>query len=460
MLSLWLLLPLVAAAQSEYFVIDQCIFTGNAKTKNSVIERELDFVAGDTIWVETLSARLDKNKKQILSTGLFSYAEISIKDWVISANRADLVIALQENWYIYAFPVFDLADRSFNVWWQDQGRSLDRINYGIRIDHINTTGNYDRLKLKAHLGYTRKYEIAYSWPYLNKSDWGIETNVLFAESRELAYATIDNRPAFYSAADSRRLDQRWRAGLAVRRRPNIYRHDLLRLEYHHRSVDDFVIEELNPAYFGSGKAQLQYLLLAYTGSIDRRVYWQYPQGGYRLSIDIRKDGLGVWDEINNLSITGEYEVYGKIGQRLIWGSHLVAKRQLTRGPIAYINNQSLGYGTNIVRGYELYVMDGLDLALARSQLSYDLLHTVVDNKVLPLKQYRKIDVQVYLRWTTDVGYAHEPTYTATNTLNNRLLIGYGPAIDFIIANTVIGKIEYNWNHLGEGGLYIKSNTAF
>lgn len=455
---LLVLIPPCLSGQT-YFVVDEVLYAGNDRTRAYVIEREMDIAPGDTLWMASLDDRLTRNKKQILSTGLFSYAEISIKDWVIAEEKADIIVALQENWYLYPSPIFDFADRSFNVWWQEQGRSLDRVNYGVRLDHINTTGNYDRLKLKAQFGYTRKYEIDYGWPYLRRGGWGVQANLLFAESREINYSTVDNKQVFYSKADDSRLNERYRAGITVTHRPDIYTFQSFRLEGHHRTVDQQVVD-LNPQYLGNGLSDLTYLHLAYEAVIDRRTYWQYPLGGYKILGAIKKDGLGIWNEINNLRLEASYEQYYQPATNLIAGLHLQGKRHLIRGPIAYFNNRSIGYGEQEVRGYELYVMDGLDYFIARSQVSYKFVERVIDNRLMPIRQYRKLDIKLFARWSLDTGYANDPNNMAANPLTNRWLLGYGPALDIIVANTVVVKVEYNWNHLGEGGLYFKSNTAF
>ena len=75
-----------------------------------------------------------------------------------------LSLEVKESWYIYPAPIFELADRSFNVWWKEMNCDFDRVNYGIRIDHLNLTGRKDKFKIKFQQGYTRKYELEYNFP--------------------------------------------------------------------------------------------------------------------------------------------------------------------------------------------------------------------------------------------------------------------------------------------------------
>lgn len=459
-LILLLTLPSISGQETEeYFIINTVHLNGNKKTRDYIVLREMDLLPGAKIKLEDLANRILLNEKRILSTGLFNYTKIEISNWNTGEKTADIKVILQENWYIYPVPIFELADRNFNVWWKEQNRSLDRVNYGLSLDHINLTGNYDRLKLKLQFGYTRKYEMKYDFRYLKNGRWGFETNTVFSESREVGYITDGNKSLFFRANDDRRLRSRFRSGVAMSHRPDPFFSQTFKLEFHRNTIDDEVANSLNHDYFEGGANSLKFFLLSYDTQLDRRVLKFYPQGGYRLTFNVKKEGLGIFNEFDNLSITAGYETYAVLGNVLL-GTNIRAKTNLTRQTIAFANNTGLGYNEDLVRGYELYVIDGTDWVLARSHASIKILETIVDNRFMPIRQFKKLDFKVYLRWMTDVGYVNEPTYRVGNPLNNRFLIGYGPALDFIFFNTVWLNVEYNFNHLGEGGFYIKSRNAF
>jgi outer membrane protein assembly factor BamA len=133
--------------------IDSILYTGNKKTQNYIIRRELDFKAGDTIASTTLTGMFLQNRSRILNTGLFKEVALNIKSWDTESNHISIEIKVQEAWYIYPIPIFELADRNFNVWWDEFNGSLSRVNYGIRFTHNNLTGQQDALKLTAQFGY-------------------------------------------------------------------------------------------------------------------------------------------------------------------------------------------------------------------------------------------------------------------------------------------------------------------
>lgn len=446
--------------ETSYFVVNNVHFEGNKRTKSLVINNELDFLPGDTVYVSEFAKRKLLNEKRLLSTALFTSVEINIKNWDIEKKEADIFIVMQENWYLYPSIIFELADRNFNVWWTDQGRDFSRVNYGLGIDHINLTGRKDKIKLKVQHGYTRKYEIKYNYPYLSRT-WGAFGEIFYANQKEIGYKTLFNKPLFQKLGDERILLQRFRTGFGLNYRPDIFNFHDFKLEYHHNQIDEFVATELNPEYFLEGATDLRYFALKYDYIYDGRVFNLYPEGGLLVFLNITKEGLGIFRDFNNLFIKTGFERYYKLGKNWIWGGRIKAKANLIRNTVAFANNTGLGYGNDVIRGYELYVVDGTDFVLGKSSLRFKVYEKNQNwGKYMFLRQFKKMNFRLFLRLNLDVGYVNEPTYKKTNSLNNRMLVGYGPAVDMLLYHTYILSLEYSFNHLNEGGLFIRSSFNF
>jgi hypothetical protein len=446
--------------QSDFFIINDVLLEGNNKTNGVVIFNELDFLPGDTVFLASFPKRKLLNEKRLLGTALFTYVSINIKNWDVNKSEGDIHVLMQENWFIYPTLIFELADRNFNVWWTDQNKDFSRVNYGIGIDHINLTGRKDKLKLKVQHGYTRKYEVKYNYPYLSKT-WGAFGEIFFANQREIGYKTIKNKTVFEKLDNERILLRRFRTGIGLNYRPDIYNFHDFKMEFHHNQIDDFVAEELNPDYFLNGATDLRYFALKYDYIHDQRIFNLYPEGGFLFFLNITKEGLGIFDDFNNLSIATGFEKYYKLGEKWFWGARLKAKTNVVRNKVAFANNTGLGYGIDVIRGYELYVLDGTDYVLTKSSIRFKIHETNKNwGKYMYLKQLKKMNFRLFLRANLDVGYVNEPTYQQTNTFNNRFLVGYGPAIDILLYHTFIMSFEYSFNHLGESGLYIRSSFNF
>lgn len=450
---------LILSAQSDSVVINDILFIGNKKTNERVIQYEMDIEVGDTISLSDLNTMIALEEKRILNTRLFTFVKINIKNWNQESGFLDLEVNLQENWYIYPAPIFELADRSFNVWWKEQKRSFKRVNYGARIDHLNLTGNKDRLKLKLQFGYIRKYELKYSFPYL-KNGWGLSTNVLYTEQREIGYITEGNKTLFESVEDERIMLTRFRASASLSKRTGLRLFQSFRLAYHQNGVDQYVVDNLNPEYFLNGSKGLKFLQLEYDVDYDKRVFTLYPEGGYRLRGNIKKDGFGFEGNYNNLSVTGSIEKYWKPWNAFILESRLRAKTNILRDRISFANNTGLGYGGNIITGYELYVIDGTDWILHKNAIKIPIIDVTTIWESMKMRQYKKVSFKAWLRWNMDYGYVRERDYVEGNPLNNQWLLGFGPAIDMLLYNSFSLQLEYSFNEIGDRGLFVKSRLNF
>ena len=458
---LFLLVSYSCYGQSgDFFIVDELYYTGNDKTKERVIDNELDILPGDTIYTAQLQAILTENEKRLLSTGLFTMANIEVQNWRISEQKADLEIILQENWYIYPSFIFELADRNFNVWWKEMNADFGRVNYGLSLDHINLTGNRDKLKLKLQQGFTHKYELNYRFPYISKY-WGMNGELFYSTNKEIGYITEENKTLFRKAEDERVLLRRFRTSMGVNYRPSVYVFHEARLEYHHNSIDELVATDYNPNYFLNQDTDLKFFLLRYNLRYDKRIFTLYPEGGFSLSGNIIKEGLGIFGDFNNLSVDVSYDHYLKLSDRWIVGGRIKAKTNIIRSQVAFANNTGLGYGNDLVRGYELYVIDGTDWLLAKTNIRWQLYEKLYNlGRYMPLRQMKKMPAKIYLRFNLETGYVNEPTYLATNSLNNRWIVGAGPALDIILWNVGLFSIEYSFNDLGESNLFLASSFNF
>ncbi|HNM24638.1 MAG TPA: hypothetical protein PKL15_04375, partial [Saprospiraceae bacterium] len=126
----------------------------------------------------------------------------------------------------------------------------------------------------------------------------------------------------------------------------------------------------------------------------------------------------------------------------------------------YYNNQALGYGGDYVRGYEYYVADGLDFVLLHTSWHWEFFNREFNfGRYMPVQAFRVLPLKLYLALNGDLGYANDPWYAAGNPLSNRWLSGYGFGLDVILYYNKSIRLEWTWNHLGEGGFYLRINTG-
>ncbi len=448
-------------AQNDFFIIRDIVTVGNEKTDNKLILREMTVQRGDTLWFSELADVLKTNRNNLLNMRLFSAVSLNIKRVQSQGALCDLVVQLRELWYLIPVPVFELADRNFSDWWIDQGRSLDRVNYGLRLYHNNLTGSADRLKLAAQSGYTRKYELVYSHPYINRTNTlGLRLGLLYASQKEVAYTTQKNKRVF-GRIEQQTLLTRWVARLSLYHRNRWYATHRIQLDYDYHRIHPDLSDRLNASFFLSESTIQAYPSLSYRFDWDRRDRVRYALEGTKFSIRLRARGLGLSSAINTLSTWVQYEHYKKLAPQWSTAFQVHARKEWLGHQPPYYQNTALGYGDLFVRGYALYVMDGQSFLLSKSSLRYRLYkHIVPLNDKMPVRQLKKMPVELYVDVHLDGGYVQDRYYDENNPLVNSLQYGYGLGIDIVLYNHYLLEFDLSRNKLGEIGVFFQYNLDF
>lgn len=154
------------AMRSMYQVVGDIQLSGNKKTRDFIIFREIPFKKGERIADSELDKLLELARQQIMNTLLF--VDVNVYVAAKKGNVLIINVDLKERWYFFPTPYFRLVDRNFNQWWVDQKRSLDRVNYGIKFIQNNTTGRNDNLNIWLINGYTQQFTIRYDIPFIDK----------------------------------------------------------------------------------------------------------------------------------------------------------------------------------------------------------------------------------------------------------------------------------------------------
>jgi outer membrane protein assembly factor BamA len=451
---------LEAQTPSAYVAIGDIVVEGNKKTRTHFIIRELFFQEGDSLPAAELVNHLEFNRLQLMNTSLFARVEVSILQWDVEKREVDILIRVSEVWYIYPFPILELADRNFNTWWNDYDHSLRRINFGSNFYHRNLTGRRDELKAVLQFGFTKKYELVYNLPFFDrKQQWGLSFETSYTRNKEVNYATLEDRQQFFRQPDYLLL-QKFRVGAAATLRRKRQVTHVWEAKRHHNAIDESVRDDLNPDYF-LGDLHQRYTSLAYELIADTRDIRPYPMQGGLLRVRLQKDGLGGRDDVHALQIAVLGKTYVSFARR--WSLEMVGGGRLAiiRQKQPFANSQALGYGIHYIRGYEYYVIDGMDYVYGKGSLRFQLLDRLVDwGPLVPVPNLRRMPYRVYLTLNNDLGFVNNPYYGEGNSLDNTLLWGGGLSIDFVVYYNKLFRLEFSRNRLGENGVFLHWATRF
>ena len=177
------------------YTVGRIIIIGNKKTTDRIILRELSLKTTDTILESHLEKIIKRDKLKIYNLRLFN--TVSIRAVEIQENIIDLIVEVSERWYLLPIPIFELSDRNFNEWWQNYNHTLNRVNYGLRLYQNNFRGRNETIKLTTQFGFSRKFDLSYRIPYLDKKQkQGLQIDADFSEPKNIAYYTENHKLKF------------------------------------------------------------------------------------------------------------------------------------------------------------------------------------------------------------------------------------------------------------------------
>lgn len=435
--------------------IRSILITGNSRTKEYIIRREIQLKAGDSVTIGSLNKELQRMQQQVYNTNLF----LEVKP-VLDKTAPDAVqisLQLKERWYIFPIPKFQLIDRNINEWLQKYNGDLNRVVYGVKFTHYNLTGHRDLLRLTLLNGFTRNVSLTYFKPVSNKSlNNGFSLTAGVLQNREFIYR-IDsgNKPLLFNNGSFSR--SQFTAGIGYNYRKNILGTHYFNINFVKVSVTDSLIDQqYNPNYFKDPVSRKSFFDFVYTFQYVNANNAIYPLKGTLAMLRLTKRGLGFSGGVNMLALEGNYNRYWALPRDWFLSWQLSAKTTLPFNQ-PYINQRALGYSDVNLRGLELYVVDGVAFGMSRQTLRKKLF-TLNIRTPLRSDKYRVVPFTVFAKTYGDLGMVYNRRAFSTQ-LNNRLLYTGGFGIDILSIYDVNLRVEYSFNQLGKNGLFLQAQSG-
>lgn len=458
MISLFLFLGIGSKTSlwAQMVPIDSIHFKGNERTKRSILTRELDFKVGDVLDLNEVDQKLELSRRKLMNTNLFIWVR---SEYHLSpAGKLIIHFDLLEQWYLLGYPVFQLADRNLNEWWA-RGHPLDRAIYGIHFLHSNFRGRAEKLMLKAETGFTQRIEFSYSNPYVDrKKTLGVGFNVDYTTSKNIAYKTQADTLVYLGSDNI--LREKWSGGLSFRKRFRFYDFQILEIKYTHNVVAD-TITRLNPVYFQGKSNEQNFMQIGYTFSYDFRDFVVYPLIGKKIDISFQKYGVLAQDEINFWEMTAGLSYFFDLGKKVYFSSQFKGKITQEGATVPYANQRGLGYRNEVVRGFELKVIDGTDYFLSRNTLKYQLFKQIIPLSFIPYKQFNQMPLSIYPTAFFDFAYVNQENRMETKSVfANKWLFGYGLGLDVVTYYNFVLKMALPFNNGGKYGFVVGLGREF
>lgn len=435
---------------SASWLIKAIYITGNRKTREHIIMREMLFRAGDTLQASELDENIRLSRENLINTSLFNFVTIQR----IPAGESELLIlvTVEERWYTWPSFILKFEDRNFSAWLKEG--DLSRTNIGGSVEQFNCFGRKENLKVSMVFGYAEQFMLSYKNVALDRGRRhfaGAEFE--YSKQNEIFIDTHNNEPLRFRYGISP-AQKYTKFVLNYTYRPYIYYNHNVFLNYKQYRMAD-TVTLLNPDYLYDGNKNLDCFTLEYLLTRDKRDSKAYPLKGSYLEVLVGQTVSTPFTSQSFFSteIRPSYRYYHEINRRFHYATG-ADMRLSTHSDYSYLYYRTLGYNYNM-HGFEYNTIDGENLILYRNLFKVTLLPpTIFEVPFLPLNKFNKIHYAFYFNLFADCAYVWNSNARPDNTYQNRFLYSAGAGIDFVTYYDRTLRFEYSVNGFGVGGFYI------
>lgn len=442
-------------------IVNRIFIIGNKRTRDQIISRELSLKPGDTIRTHKLPETILWDQRKIYNLRLFNV--VTIRSLQITPTTIDLLVDVQERWYTWPAPIFELSDRNFTEWWQNYNHDFGRVNFGLRLDQFNVRGRNETLRLVAQFGFSQRFELSYTIPYLDKRQkQGLIFSFDYSNPKNIAALTENHKLVFVRGNQPLRISTG--AQVSYTYRKSFFETHALSLGFRTTEVTDTLLRK-NPNYFTGNSLVQNYGTLSYTFRSEHRDVVMYPLKGYQFSASIQQNGFGFEGNVSQWVINLNYAYHLPLKNDYYF-SHFVAAYMSNPNNQPYSLYGAMGYQRQILRGYDAYVIEGSQFFVTKTTFKKKIFARVWRYENMPLEQFRYLPLTVYLKSFVDIGYTENYDYyierpnLLNNRLSNSLLAGYGGGIDVVAPYDVVFRLEYAITKEGTQGFFFNLKKEF
>lgn len=397
-----------AQDSTRTYLLDKVFIEGNKTTKDYVILCELPFKPGDSVTFREINYA----RERVYDTGLFT--KVLIQPEPVSQHSINLLIYVEERWYIWPYPVIGFRDSD-----------LKRFYAGAGLVHLNLQGKEETLAGMFALGYDPFAAVWFRDPWFGPGrDYILSLGASYSNGRN---GGIQPGYANGQLNDSFRNIQ-----IDIGRRFGIYSTVTLGTSYDYVAANS---DTTNLVLSPTGTDVFASLKLAYV--YDSRNLRSYATRGALLYVALQKYGLGEslvnfgrlsFDARDYVSMAGLFTLAGRF------------HADFAEGPqIPPYNRVFIGYSERI-RGMFNTVTEGESIVGANLELRIPIIKQIyIEFPGLPLKQFVSNRIALYWTFFADAG---ETTDKRLHFNLNDALYGYGGGLALVLPYDAVIQADY------------------
>jgi len=483
-----LLLPKALQAQSmdgeiflpkefskAYITIKRIEVTGNERTKERIITRELDFSLGDSLATfedkaskfkisgqkrfgrvdsSEVVRRIQFSRENIINTKLFLTADLYLEQ--MEGDDYALRIEVKERWYFWVFPIIHLDHPNFNDWLKNP--DFSQFTQGLFISHNNMWGLSHQTSLMGYMGSSSGVGLGYYIPWIGHGQKaGLRVGAIYRNSTVVEYGSLENeRQIIFEEGSLKQVD--FLTTLTLR--PGLYNYGKIRITASNHQISDHIYNltqnDSLACFLPEGKDHVSFVNLCIEYAYDSRDNRAYPLQGNYLKGFVDKRGMGILaHDVDYFYYGIDMHFYQQLSGRW-YTAELLKLANSSSENIPYHFKQNLTGSEDFIRGYDYFALRGDQMYYFRSNLKYN----VIKPGMMPARKekhkdskFRNLPYAFYINLIADVAYLTEDTYAVFNPYNNRMLYTWGIGLDFISYYDLVLRFEYAFTSIGTRGFY-------
>lgn len=458
-----LFVPMLAFCQQS-IVLQDIRIIGNQKTRPWIIERECLFQKGDTIPTADVPRLTKQTQQNLYNLGLFNSVIVSTG---YVPGGLQIIIQLKERWYIFGYPIVQLEERnSYDLINALRAGDFHRISLGGQIKWRNLTGRNETLSVGLQWGFSKRFQVEFLRPALFRAaNLDFKASFQFTSEPEIIIGT-ENGVIQWRRLATQALRRQLAGHLAMSKRISPTEWLSASAGYREVRVADslfsFLLDGEKTKYTSTGQTTEAYPLFVLDWVRDLRDVRAYPLKGHKLHLYGKYAGWGggfsshfaklgaTW--VQHIPLSPRWNVTYGLQEILTLGKAIPFYEKsylgLTHQDFLQINYQ--------LRGYEPFALGATWQNLLKSELKFAIVpYQTVRFPFIPWKSFQTMPLGIYITTFAEGAYLRDQSHTRQDdTFLDQPLIGYGFGLNLCGFYDMLGRLEYSWNHLGQGGLYL------
>ncbi len=448
-----LVLLSISSVNAQVIEIGTVSITGNKRTKDFVILREMVLSENQKVSQDSLSYLLEMSNNRVMNLNLFNSVKL---DTSYLDNKLQIQITLVEKWFNWPIPFIEFSDRNFNIW-KDLSFDPSRTNYGVYLFNYNVWGRNHTLKTSLVYGYNKTYGVEYRIPFLSKSsNVGISSTLKYTSQSEIWLNTKNDELEFFKNGTPNLIEKKV-GTIRFNKRITPYTMTYANVGITQTKLDSSLLGVASH-YLLDNRLDRTQIEMGVSVENDKRNNIYLPSKGTYFQGGLSTQFFNGKDPIYNVYISGKVQSFNNLNKK--WYSALSLFGELnTAKELPYESSRRFGYN-NLVRGFEAYVIEGQNSTLANAALRYKLLDQKrLEFPFIPVKNYNFLPVTMFAEMFADAGYVNNRNARLFNSLPNTPLYSTGISLQTVFYNDRILRLEYSLNSLKESGFFVHFKKA-